>query len=1122
MAYINDFLAGLADLATLPTDAISLGMGAVKYPFKKVFTDSENPFAEGVANSWAGQISQGIRDFNTGLFDSDPESGARRAGSDIGGYALDLMTGGSGRVMRLAGKAAMRNNLGRAAKLATRAIGDTALTNTAINLGMNVLSGGQMSPTESVMAGVGAFAAPGMIRRATKGLRKKAANLEKKFAPNEAQRYANTMQYYDKVDDLGGALNAARQEGFDLDDSFLLRSKDLAKKDPILGETMDTLEHITEKDGLFNQFNQVTSELQQRLQAPITIANSDDLVTKLKEYATALGTKEDPLVVRNAFNQMSFDSLMDLMNRHPEIFPETGYVLSGTQTPISNAALVIKYNNLKSRMTEEQLKQQRQLMDLLRKDLDANHKAGLVSDREYGNELQKSVQTGYIPKSSLDVRDENMNGLLGVTPNATSAKAATQTGLGVARQSNSFETMFKNIYAHAKKRIFNDRVISLGKYLQTRVPEVVKETTEKLNQAKLQARSATGLDKKLAEMNVKYYSDRLNDLGKYDFAFKPKLDKAGNVIIPNDRNVVSYMVNGEQHFFTVPKNYMSSFFSSGDNLSGDIVKGIQAANQFAAQFKTGKFNVLNFGFVKAAYGLWEGMTALSEEAAKRGIKLPAWKIMFEQAKQAKNILSNEYYDWIIRNLEKKGSYLGYDINQIEELKKKITEPLFSFYTSPYDNFAELRRIGAARLFDFVNPDTTTKAEAVTSLARRSWNWVNDSAPVKILEMLNTASAESMNAATTKIAKELFADDPDARRKFLIDVTKKTSDTRRVPAALTKTGKTIKTLSKIMPYGKSTTQGLAGKLDYFNVGTNYDMIKNLLDGSQGMDKLINLGVVLAGKTQGEVFDMLWKFVVAPTALCYFWNNMTPDNAEDYHELTTLARSKNRLLVNFGGRGVHAYFPVDQEWSLLSNITEAMLDTAFGMSGMDPNNPEWSNKDQLLKAAGRALGVEFPTPVNMLTGAIGFEGNVNAETLLGGEDSILEPIKGTGLEGRISYELGETLGTLGNMLSIGTSDRPFNIDMIGQVPLLTDSWSQQHNNNTSAYVDKIYRQDPQNFPCKDLMIKRKYMESRLRHFKATGKTMDGRPYNMPRQKVIETINHNIQKLNGEMYRILKDQD
>ena len=204
-----------------------------------------------------------------------------------------------------------------------------------------------------------------------------------------------------------------------------------------------------------------------------------------------------------------------------------------------------------------------------------------------------------------------------------------------------------------------------------------------------------------------------------------------------------------------------------------------------------------------------------------------------------------------------------------------------------------------------------------------------------------------------------------------------------------------------------------------------------------------------------------------------------------------------------------------------MTETLLDSVFSLSDNDPNNPDWSYKDQLLKSAGRALGVEFPVPVNMVTGAIGFTPKVNAETLLGGEDSIIEPIRGEGLSARISYELGEVLGTVGNAVSISLSDRPFNADMLGQIPLLTDSWTQQHHNSTSAYVDRIYKQNPQAFPCKDLMTKRKYMESRLRHFKATGLTMDGRPYNMPRQQVIETITHNIQKLNGEMYRQLKEQ-
>ena len=36
------------------------------------------------------------------------------------------------------------------------------------------------------------------------------------------------------------------------------------------------------------------------------------------------------------------------------------------------------------------------------------------------------------------------------------------------------------------------------------------------------------------------------------------------------------------------------------------------------------------------------------------------------------------------------------------------------------------------------------------------------------------------------------------------------------------------------------------------------------------------------------------------------------------------------------------------------------------------------------------------------------------------------------------------------------------------------------------------------------------------------MDGRSYNIPRQKVIETIQHNINKVNRQMYDILKNEN
>lgn len=1124
MAYVNDFLAGLADLAAIPSDVVSLGMGVVKYPFKKIFTDSENPFAEGVANSWAGQFSQGIRDFNTDLFNSDPESGARRAGSDVGGFALDLFTGGSGKFARAGTKALLKGNTKRAAPLLGRALRDTAITNTAINLGMSALSGEKLTPTEAGIASVAAFSAPGMIRRGTKRLAAKARLLEDQFKPTDAQQFQNIMHYYDKADARGGAVNAARFEGFDVGDYYLATPKDWVKKDPLLGELNESLNALSPDEAQkINRFNQVASELQQRLYAPISIINEPQPnMAAVSKIASVFGmTPNDLPKLRQKLNSMSFDELVSVMNTHPGIFPKTGYVMEGALTPISNASLVNKYNKLKSGLSATELEKQKRLTDLLQKDREANLKAGLISAEESANEARKAAQVGYIPKSALDVREEATHGLLGVTPNATSLRAATKTGMGVARQSNSLETIYKSTYGHALKREFNNKIISLGQSLQAKLPVVLQDTLTKLRQAETAARSARGYQKRLADMDVAYYKNKLEELKKYDFKFSPKKKKNGELQLPTDRDVVSYMINGEQHFFTIPKNYMRSLFEYGDSSSNPLIKGVQRTNNFATQFRTGKWNVLNFGFVKAAYGLWEGLPALTTEAAKRGIDLPAWKVMFEQARQFKNILSNEYYGWLINNIRRRGSYLGHTADDIADLEKKLTDSLFSVYTSPYDNTAELSKLGATRYFDIVNADTAKGMEVLVSRTKQAWHWMEETAPVKFLEMLNTASAESMTAATTKLAKELFPDNPEVRQKFLIDVSKKTSDTRRMPAGVTKTGKTIDTLSKVMPYGKSTTQGLIGKLDYFDIGKNYDMVNNLLHGSRGIDKIINLSTVLAGKTQGEVFDMLWKFVVAPTAMCYFWNNMTPDNAEDYHELTTLARSKNRLLVNFGGRGVHAYFPVDQEWSVLSSMTEALLDSVFGLSDNDPNNPDWEYTDQVLKAAGRALGVEFPVPVNMLTGAIGFEANVNAETLLGGEDSIIEPIRGEGLSGRISYELGEVLGTLGNTISMSLSDRPFNADMLGQIPLITDSWAQQHSNSTSAYVDKIYRQNPQAFPYKDLMTKRKYMEARLRHFKATGRTMDGRTYNMPRQKVIDTINHNINKLNGEMYRLLKEE-
>lgn len=1108
MGTVGDLLAGGGDFVAGLGDLIGMGSAAVKTPFNWL-AGEEHPFQTGYEHSFGHKLGTEIRNLGTDLFGSDPESKVRQAGTDIAGYATDLFTGGSGRAMKVAAKAAQLGRYKRAAKLAGKAALGTAATNTAINAGMSALTGTPLTPTESVIAGVGVVGALPMIKKGGRYFRSKARMLEDQFQPSVAQKAANLNTYQNLADARGGAVKMANMEGFNVGNEHLISPKDLAKADPVMAEATTRLKMIDGDNELLNRYNQLESELQQRLQSVLTKAGEN--VGGAKVLANALDV---PLIdIVEGTENISRDSLLNLMKKNPKLFPEIGYLDKATGLPMSNTKLLQELDTIQSRLDAKTIQRNKEFYSVFQQNNDANREAGLISEKTYKNLATKARQIGYIPKSDLDAKPHE-SGILGVTGAGTSLRAATEAGDGVLRQGNSFRTAYGALQSDAMARAFNGKIKSLAATIFPAIKGIREETTKQYGYWTRKASNSTGYEQHMAKMNAEYYKGKLEDLSKFELKPNIKKDWSGNYILPKDRDVVSYMVNGEPVMFTIPKNYMRGLFTYGDSTSNSIVKGIQRSNSFATQFKTGKWNALNFGFTKAAYALWEGMPALKVELAKRGIDIPTHKILWEQVKQFKNLLSNGYYEWLIGNIERRGRFLGYAPEDIANLKAKITEPLFSMYTSSIDNFAELKRTGAAHLFDVINPDTATAFEYLTSKTKQAWDWVDNSAPVDMLNILNQASAESMSAAITKIAKDMFPDH-EARRQFLVDVSKKTSDTRRRGLATSTAGKVVNTLSDVMPYGKSTVQGLVGKLDYLKPGETYDMFKNLIQGSQGIEKITNLGVVLAGKTQGEVFDMLWKYVITPTAICYFWNNMTPDQAEDYHELNNLARAKNRLLINFGGRGTHAYFPVDQEWSVLSNITEVLLDDIFNLSDQDPNNPDWEYKDQLLKSAGRALGVEFPVGVNAVTGMMGFTPKVNAETLLGGEDPVFEKVRD-----RVSYELGEVLGIVGNTFSAVTSDRPFNSDMLGQIPLLTDSWTQSHKNSTSAYVDRIYRQNPQAFPCKDLMNRRKYMETRLRHFKATGLTMDGRPYNMPRQKVIETITHNIQKLNGEMYRQLKE--
>lgn len=1123
---IGDFAAGLADLLAFPTDAISLGMGAIKYPFKKVFTDSENPFAEGVANSWAGQFSQGIRDFNTDLFDSDPESKARRAGSDIGGFALDLFTGGSGTMMRQGIKrAANRATRRSGAKLMKKALADTAVTNTLINSGMSMLSGEGLTPTETGIAALGVMSAPSMIRR---GVRIAASKHKLDDVQTEAQKWKSNLRRYDLYDERQGAVDLARQQGFDLDPIHTLSVKDEAKLDPILEMATDDLKKINPAIAEdLNRYDQLLSETQQRLQAIITPFEDAAGPTKeLRELADKLGfAGVDLNKVRETLLTSKFDDLYDLFKKHPEAFPETGYMDAITGLPISNTKLALELDGARSKLTAKDLELNRDFFGrALRADLKANLDAGLISQDEYNRMLARSANIGYIPKVSMEHPTEVIDNLSGVTRSGSFERAATETGQGVMRQANSFRTTQGILQRHAEDRLMNSRTKTLLAELKAKVPTLIKQMQDGLTTSRL-TRSKDKYYAKMLLADKEYYLDRLKELNKFDFNPSKEALRGAKA---NGQRVVQYFEGGEARKFLVPDNYIHSLFEYSPRNNSNIIKGIQRVQNFALPFRTGKYNVANFGFVKLAYGLWEAMPALITEARAMGKDISYWKIMAEQLKQAKNIFSNEYYNWLINNIEHSGSKLWYRQEDLPVLRQKLKETLTSIYVSPVDNFADLKRAGASRLFDVINPDTATKMEKLGFMANQAWNFVDKSAPVEIMRMLNQAAGDSASATITKLSRELFNDDEMAQ-ELIRRVSKKTSDTRRRGAGISKVGQVLNLLQDVMPYGRSSIQGLLGKLEYFQLGKNWDEIRNItgrFNGTwdSGMEIMTRLNHFFADKMQGQTFDMLWKCVVAPTALCYFWNNMTPENAEDYHELSTMARSKNRLLVNFGGRGVHAWFPVDQEWSMLSSLTEGLLDSAFNLSDKDTRNPEFAYTDQILKAAGRALGIEFPVPVNLATEALGFKATVNPETLLGNEP-VFEGVRerrGDMLPAEVSAMLGEILGTVGNSISAMASKRPFNTDMLGQIPLLTDSWSQEHYNQTARYVDNVYRKDPINSPVKDLMNKRKYLEARLRQFNATGMTMDGRSYNMPRQKVIETIQHNINKVNRQMYDILKDQE
>lgn len=1161
---VEDWLAGAFDVAATPLDVISL-LEALPGTVRNLSQGKENPFARALAETETGFLAQSLRDKVTDITGSDPESEARRNVTDTALYGLDLLTGASGAKVGTAAKLAkkaVREGSKKAAlesaRKAADAVAHTAVTNAIANAAFNTMFDTDPSQVDSAVNSLAIAATPFY---GVRQLRKLARNTQAlndiaDHSTREMRQKYNRASTRQNLYDANGAI----MDKFQADD--LTRGM----SDTDILSSYNTIEKVVPMEGpvsklhdMLKKFNrsekkqdilrylQEESEYEQRIAAPKTKALNelrdsadlepgmqkviiDDIADRLN-LSGEFKTIED---LEQAIRSMDRKALQELMASKPSLFPATGYI-GENGLPISNEQL---YENLKKHQKEfadEFGPFSSMWKEIAKEDNNLNFKAGMITKEEYLRTASKAETEGYIPKAEASKTGVDLSG----QPSKMGSymqMSADEMG-GVRQQVNTFRHMAEVINNHGLSRAMNDRRKSLFHSLQKNIPLARKSYVDR--EAKIVKELRTNSDKIRRQeliQDLEFIRSRIKHLDEYKFS-----KEAGESLTPGaGQTKIEFMEGGIPREMLVP-NDDAPVFKFRERNASSIVRGLQATNNFALQFRTGKWNPA-FWARKYVYGLLE-LPALITEAKKRGLDMSYGRVMFEQARQFKNELFNNYYNYIIDSLEAgSAKKFGYTLEDVPTLKGKLKESLKDkYFVSPVDNFAEFTRSGSDALFDLINPDTPLKMNRLSNAMNRAWNFVDRSMPAQILSIFNSAISDSAAATIVAIANQLFDPKNFANKEawekaileYVRDVSRHTSDTTRRGLGRGALGEALNLIQDVMPYGRSAVQGLAGKLQYTNLLENKDKLMNMLSDTRrltngnwdyGAEVVTRIGAMIGEVTQGETFDMLLKVVGIPTAITYFWNNMTPEQSRDYHNITPMNRGKQRILLNAGGKGVHAYFPMDQEWAVLSSIFEAMLDSVFGLSELDASDPAFSYRQQIADAAGRALGIEFPVVINAAIKGAGYQTNLTAEPLIG-DGSFIEQVyqnKNDAIPTNIANVIGEFTGAIGSMLNKLANNKPNPISSMFQMPLVSGGFNTSWRNETAKYVDANYGKFYRRGEFSTLMSQRRKLQKKLSLLYSTGRDENGHKYDKSIQDVSADINNQIAELNATMYHMMKEED
>lgn len=741
------------------------------------------------------------------------------------------------------------------------------------------------------------------------------------------------------------------------------------------------------------------------------------------DYITARGSGK--LKIDESINYRSTKNLLDLKNEHTNLLKE---LRSIPQT----ASLIEEISDISKQMLkvlEDSGKYSQRSIDILKKNRTFN---GLMSYKPRKEVIDQTLSQK-IKNVLFNKQDDviNVDNIINTRTEGSVGKGQNYLDL---LESDIKNTLLDIHYNNITKKFVEDALpkqnikinkaldktvdkkldLFRNKYIQkeeipSRIAKINKNTvTEVDNLMKIRPLGVEDVDNLFVHEKPKSFFDIINRKEGTDQwlnrtlneTFGESEDKFTKVSknYRNRNDVISYEFDGKIHYFQVDP-IIAKGFNSNPELPGLIGRAIRQIKNFRQSTITGGLNP-SFTIPSTAYTLEESLVALGKISDELNKALGTQKISrveylkeldtaFKEIlsqNQSKRILSafNEEY---IKNFGKLDNLLDQKLfdDMQKQLQDNINSSLLTKIQLAGGSSAKPFNINSGIYYN-LNKDSVL-SDAIKTKIYENNALNNANKLINIIDYTQTALREAPNLGLVQYLGKKYGAIVDNKivdqQKFdnILKVTNKyVANMGKKGSHLGVVGKLGKLAEDYVPYGHVALQSLSPKLRGLKIGKGMKNISqdiiDLYDPNVSYSEIFsNLKRQINGVFGDKYINSFVTASVVPAMMSYVWNYSSQENADAFHGVSDYDKASKMVLTNALGKGNHIIIPLDQEIAVGYSLTYNLLDSLFGMSGINQNDPAFNSNKLLLTALSRSLFVDEIAGIDILSATMGKKFNIN---------------------------------------------------------------------------------------------------------------------------------------------------